>query len=483
MLPADLAVLLAALRRSHPLADVQETGRGVAFFLRDHADAVVELITHGGGYPMQVRGEEARPACTVYDAPEAVLVLRKYLDDFASAAGSTTVSTPLVPRFTHHTVGSLVNAVEARAQNTFLRVGDVDGDGRPDIVAGGRNGELAWWHNPGTVAGTWTRRIIDPFVEHRSGGGTLARFGSGPGLDVVIGGDEKSDALLWWQNPGADVLTTVKPWHRHTILQTGRQQFSDAVIGTVAWTQRPSLIFLNQRTYEDSGATLAHVPLPDGSIEEPWPGGETIARLLKAGDVPEEGLLIADVDGDGQNEIVAGGSWYKWEQGDWQAHRWLDPRLGYVTTVLALADVNQDGRPEIVVCEGRRSIYEGRDTGGKLAWFSPDDGPERLWTEHRLADNLRDARALAVGDICGQGHLDLLVGEVGIRDRPQPAPRLMVWQNVGLGHFLPHVVDAEIGTHHAVLCDLEGRGKLDIVAVPAHGPAKWQIHVWRQEAL
>ena len=77
----------------------------------------------------------------------------------------------------------------------------------------------------------------------------------------------------------------------------------------------------------------------------------------------------------------------------------------------------------------------------------------------------------------------MLVGEAGIRDRPQPAPRLMVWQNVGLGNFLPHVIDAEIAAHHAVLCDLEGRGKLDIVAVPAHGPAKWQIHVWRQEAL
>src|SRR5207247_9638084 len=103
--------------------------------------------------------------------------------------------------------------------------------------------------------------------------------------------------------------------------------------------------------------------------------------------------------------------------------------------------------------------------GGKLAWFGPKDDLREPSDEHLIEDFLLVPHSLQLGDICGNGRLDLLVGEIGVKDRyTENPPRLMVYENDGQGHFTRHVIDEGTGTHHARLVDLRGAGVLDIAS-------------------
>jgi hypothetical protein len=254
------------------------------------------------------------------------------------------------------------------------------------------------------------------------------------------------------------------------IAKTGFGQFHDEAIGDVTGDGVLSLLFTNQQ----QGA-LGRVPLPADPESSPWPNVEYIARGMKENGQPEEGLEVADLDGDGRNEVVFGCHWYKFVAGAWERHRYAS---GYITTVIAVGDVDGDGRPEIVLSEGDPCIY-GHPEGGKLGWFKPGRDIRQPWTEHRVDEGLLDAHSLQVGDLCGHGRLDLVVGEIGIADQLEARPpRLLLYENLGGGRFQRHVLDQGVGTHHARLADFRGQGVLDIASRPLHGPDKGGIFIW-----
>jgi hypothetical protein len=44
------------------------------------------------------------------------------------------------------------------------------------------------------------------------------------------------------------------------------------------------------------------------------------------------------------------------------------------------------------------------------------------------------------------------------------------------------VIDEGTGTHHARLADFRNRGVLDIASRPLHGPDKWKVFNWYNNA-
>ena len=69
------------------------------------------------------------------------------------------------------------------------------------------------------------------------------------------------------------------------------------------------------------------------------------------------------------------------------------------------------------------------------------------WTEHRIDENLLDPHSLQLADLCGNGRLDLVVGEIGKRETlEQEPPRLMLYKNRGSGRFERHT---STGRRHA----------------------------------
>lgn len=368
------------------------------------------------------------------------------------------------PVFERMVIGELENEVGPAPMNTLFNIADLNGDGLPDIFTTGRDGRMAWFENPG-APGPWTRHIIAEVERQECGGLAYDLTGNGR-LDIINGGDWRSDQVSWWENPApAD-----GHWKRYLIAETGAGQFHDEMIGDVTGDGNLSLIFANQK-----GATLYRVPLPAEPRVSPWPNIEVIARDLMTDGLPEEGIALADIDGDGVNEIVAGTHWFKWERGRWAQYKYADH---YITTLIAVGDIDGDGELEIVLSEGDPCIY-GHPEGGKVGWFKRGADIRQPWTEHRITENLLDPHSLQLGDICGNGRLDILIGEISVKDKlEENPPRLFVFENDGRGGFVRHLVDEGVGTHHARLTDLQGTGKLDIVSRPLHGPDKWKIFAW-----
>lgn len=389
-----------------------------------------------------------------------------------------------MPVFKKQVIGQLNNSVGLSPMNTLCTVGDFNGDGWMDLATCGRNGRMAWFENPG-VQGEWRMHLIGEFSHMECGGSAIDLTGNGL-ADIINGADYADDGIYWFENSG----NPGTQWKKRAIARTGHGQFHDTLVCDAKNDGGKYLVFTNQ----SGGTTIYCLPLPEDPTVEPWPGLEIVASGKNlpnprnpwntSGLQPDEGLAFGDVDGDGKDELVCGTRWYKHCAGQWVEHSFTDRH--YIATKIAIGDVDGDGHNEIVLCEGDAYIY-GYKEGGKLAWFKRPADVQDLWEEHIVETGLLDGHSVHLADLCGNGCLDILVGEIGAIDdkgedyvvRP---PRIMIYENDGRGGFSTrHTIDHGTGTHEAILVDLLNRGRLDLIGKPLHGAEKWNIHVWYNE--
>lgn len=381
-------------------------------------------------------------------------------------------------RFAKETIGTLDNSKNTW-MNTMFSAGDINGNGLPDLVACGRSGDFVWFENPGQRGADWKRHFINPVEKIECGGSVYDVTGNGKG-DIIVGSDGSNDALYWFENG-------CEGWKQHKILETGHNQFHDTLIAKTARDTEPALYFSNQ----GDGTSLYRVPFPADPFVFPWPNVEKITsgKALpnpdnpwnKAGIQPEEGLAVGDVDNDGEVELVCGTHWYKYVDGEWRCYKFASD---YITTKVQIADINGDGKNEIILTEGDACCY-GK-AAARMAWFSPGSDIHELWEEHRLFSDLLDPHSLRVGDIAGNGFADILVGEAGklvkgTDDWDERKPEIFVLKNDGCGNFEKIVIDSGTGIHDAFLVDLDGDGKLDVAGRPLFGDEKWNLQVYYQE--
>ncbi|MCB1101914.1 MAG: VCBS repeat-containing protein, partial [Kiritimatiellae bacterium] len=339
-----------------------------------------------------------------------------------------------------------------------LAMADATGDGFQDIVSG-----RYFYRNPGgAMTAAWTR--VDLGLNCDAG---LFSDVDGDGWADVLA--LAGDKVYWLEATASDgstwsntVIDAAFPKPDHGNPQGYRS-------AQILEGGRPEILL--------NGDSLYLYTVPETSPET---GGWS--RVAIVAESNGEGIGIGDIDGDGDLDVAVAhngpslpeGS-VKWARnpgnatGLWTTHAVGGIANGYADRV-AIAELNGDGRPDIVVTEEGQSLAPEWST----YWFeAPADPAQSNWIRHTLVTQ-HTSNAMDVEDMDNDGDIDIIVGE------HRGTEKLSVWENDGAGNFTEQVVDTGKESHlGARAADLDDDGDFDLVSIC------WDdyqnLHVWRND--
>jgi len=318
---------------------------------------------------------------------------------------------------------TLADGAEAAAAEDAA-IGDVNGDGYPDIIAACELAHLIYFQNPGKDIRTSRWERIIPSITKDRGSYIrvfLADFNRDGRLDVVTPNKGEQNPAIGTQdvNPISILSIDGDPlrdasWAEHVLGRSRIPQNArpidldgDGDIDVVGGSRGENRMmwFENQ-----GGAEFEFVEHPI-EIDGGRSGGFNMA--------------FGDLSGDGRLDIVAPASaalgreiaWLKQPEsilGKWNYHviGSTDPD---VTVGITLADINGDGRQDLMCGSySRGPRAEDGDVGldtplGRLAWFEqPEDAAER-WVRHDISRRKRGMFDKFVAqDMDGDGDIDFV---------------------------------------------------------------------------
>jgi hypothetical protein len=321
-------------------------------------------------------------------------------------------------------------------------VGDLDGDGRDELVVASSAGGPLVWYDLATLA----KHEICPAGEWSCDAEVVDMNGDGA-PDVLISEWYGQNEIEWFENPGS--APEEGPWEKRVI---GPPRAHDVCVGDL---DADGQIEIVTRDQGDNG-DIIHVYKRGGEDWQrrqiPCPTGE--------------GLALAQIAGGERLDIVIGGLWYEAPadplEGEWAEHRFTEwPG----DAVVRPADMNGDGRVDVVLTRS-----EGPH---RVAWFEAPADPRRPgWEEHLIGDDVDYAHSLRICDLSGDGSLDVVTAEMHQSDRR----RVLVYLNGGDSLSWQRRVLAESGSHNICIADLGERGRA-IVGANWSGPHQ-PIEMW-----
>ncbi|HEU5079833.1 MAG TPA: VCBS repeat-containing protein [Opitutaceae bacterium] len=163
---------------------------------------------------------------------------------------------------------------------------------------------------------------------------------------------------------------------------------------------------------------------------------------------------------------------------------WKSDNQNWGSSGLELCDLNRDGRPDLIYTNG--DGFDGQVSlppWHGLQWL--ENRPDHGFIYHRIGDYPGCYSPVCV-DLDGDGNMDIVAVSAFNNWRDASAVSLMAWMNDGAQHFTPLPL-ARTPTHLLAMAigDLDGDGKPEIVTGGFHIYPPWtemsRISLWKRQ--
>jgi hypothetical protein len=331
-------------------------------------------------------------------------------------------------------------------------VADIDKDGFPDIVIGGRAGPLVWYHYP-----EWTKAVIAK-GGYRTVDGEAGDIDGDGDLDIVMGG------LIWYENPLPQGKPALAPWTAH---QVADHKTHDVELADLDRDGRLDIVTRDQSDFGAKAGDKVYLWRQER-------GGKWTHRVIEC---PHgEGLALGDMDRDGDPDVVIGGIWFENDgrilEGAWRAHKFGN---WHPNASVEVADLNADGRPDIVL-----SPSELKGDWYHLSWFeAPADPGQTGWTEHVIVERIECViHGLATADFNGDGAVDIAASEMHQGEDPD---EVVLFLNRNKGAGWDKQVLSTKGSHCIQAGDIGSDGDVDLMGANWSGPYQ-RVELWENRS-
>lgn len=313
---------------------------------------------------------------------------------------------------------------------------DLDNDSDLDLIVGASGGDVWWFENLGQLR--WKKHLLGVSAMTDKGGVAFDVDGDG-WIDQVSG-------QTWYKNNGNPAKNGFTRYDNTAIFAY------DNIAGDINGDEKPDLLSMS----EQDGLYWYNV---SEKPSKKWKGME-IGEGVSGGIYPAG---IADIDGDGDNDVVRSNLWFDNIKGDgskWTPHR----TISFVESTGKFAnssrtwamDFDNDGDMDIVQAESNNE-------NGDIAWHANKDGKGINWFTHKIAyETEQDLHTLCIADFDGDGDMDIFSGAGQFTSDLKK--KCYIWENLdGIGEsWKAHEILSRYESTDAVAGDVDGDGDIDI---------------------